>query len=84
MQTSGQGGGLGKQSLPPLTTTAKITPKIQNKFHPDMSESPAVWKSDNQGFKEATFIQMGRRAGVAETGREAQRGSVVQRANSRG
>ena len=30
-----------------------------------------VWKSNNQGYKEATFIQRGRKGGVAETGREA-------------
>ena len=25
-----------------------------------------MWKSDNQGFREATFIQTGRRGGVTE------------------
>ena len=38
-----------------------------------MSENQPLWNSDNQGFKEATFIQMGRRGGDAETGREAWR-----------
>ena len=36
-----------------------------------MSENRAAWKSDNQGFKEDTFIQTGRRRRVAEMGREA-------------
>ena len=35
--------------------------------------------SNNQGFKEATLIQTGRRGGVAEMGRKACRHSVVQR-----
>ena len=29
-----------------------------------------MWKSNNQGFKEATFIQMDRREGDTEMGRE--------------
>ena len=29
-----------------------------------------MWKSDNQGFKEDTFIQTGRRGGVAEGQRD--------------
>ena len=29
----------------------------KNKYHPELLENRAVWKSDNQRFKEATFIQ---------------------------
>ena len=35
-----------------------------------MSENQAVWKSKNQGLKEATFIQTGRRGRDPEIGRE--------------
>ena len=44
-----------------------------------MSENQAVRKSNNQGLKEATFIQMGRRGGDVERGREAQKGTMPQR-----
>ena len=33
-----------------------------------MPENQTVWKSDNQGFKEVTFIQTGRRDGDLESG----------------
>ena len=59
-QTSGQDGGVGKHGSPPSTTTAKITTRLQKKYHPESSENRAVWKSDKQGIKEVTFIQMGR------------------------
>ena len=41
----------------------KITTKLQNNYHPETSENHAVWKSDNQGIKEVTFTQMGKRGG---------------------
>ena len=56
MRTSGQGGGVGKQASPLCTSIAKTTATLQNKYHPELSENRAVWKADNQGFKEATFI----------------------------
>ena len=59
-------GGVGKHGLPPCTTTAKIKTKLQNSSHPESSENQAVWKFRNQGIKEVTFIQMGRRGGDAE------------------
>ena len=40
---------------------AKITNKPQNNYYSELSENWAVWKSDNQGIKEVTFIHMGRR-----------------------
>ena len=61
-RTSGQDGGVGKLHI----TTEKIKTRLQNKFHPDSLENQAVWKSDNQGLKEATYIQIGRRGGDAE------------------
>ena len=36
-----------------------------------------MWKSDNQGFKDATFIQTGRRGGDAEVRGEVQRGAEI-------
>ena len=33
-----------------------------------MPESQTVWKSDNQGVKEETFIQTGRRGGDRQPG----------------
>ena len=63
--------------MPPCTTTAKITTRLQNNYHPALSENQAVWKSNNQRFKEATFIQMGRRSGDAEKLREVQGGGEV-------
>ena len=67
--TSGQDGGIGKQGSPLRTTRAKITIKLQNNYHSEPSENWAVWKPGNQGIKEATCIQMGRRGRDMETGR---------------
>ena len=53
--------GISKHGSPPDKTTAKITTKIQNNYHPESSENRAIWKFNNQGIKEVTFIQMGRR-----------------------
>ena len=50
----------------------KITTKLQNNYHPESSENQAVWKSDNQGIKEVTFIQTCRRGGDMETSREVE------------
>ena len=52
---------------------AKITTRLQNKYHGDLSENQAVWQSDNQVLKEATFIQMDRSGGNSETCREVQK-----------
>ena len=51
---------MGKRGSPPHTTTAAITTELQDNYHPEPSENQAVVKSDNQGIKEATFIQIGR------------------------
>ena len=74
--TYSQEGGIGKHASPPCTTITKNIAILQNKCHPELSENQAVWKSDNQGFKEATFIQMGRRGGVVEMGGEAVRAAA--------
>ena len=59
----GPDGGVGTPASPPHTTVAEDTTRLQNRQHPEPSESPAVRKSDNQGFKEATLIRPGRRGG---------------------
>ena len=41
---------------------SKLTSK-QTKNHLELPENQTVWKSNNQGFKEAIFIQMGMRHG---------------------
>ena len=48
---SSQDGGIGKHSSPPHTTTAKITTKFQNNYHPELSDNWAKRKFNNQGIK---------------------------------
>ena len=55
--TSGQDGDVGKHASPPHTTTARITTRLKNKYHPELSENQTVWKFNNNGFREATFLQ---------------------------
>ena len=38
-RTSGQDGGTGKHGLSPCTNTAKMTTKLQNNCHPELSEN---------------------------------------------
>ena len=57
--TSGQDGDIGRHTLPPHATTERITTVSQNKWQLELSENQAVCKSNNQGFTEATFFQMG-------------------------
>ena len=52
--------------------------QISKLITPELSEKQAVWKSNNQGFKEDTFIQTDRKGTVVETGREVvQHGKVA-------
>ena len=44
--------------------------QFKNKEQPELRENQTVWKSDNQGDKEETFIQMGRRGRDRQPGRE--------------
>ena len=48
----------------------KDNDKFKNKKQPELAENQTVWKSDNQGVKEETFIQTGRRV---ETGSQVER-----------
>ena len=44
--------------------------QFKNKKQPELTENRTVWKSDNQGDKEETFIQTGRRGGERHPGGE--------------
>ena len=44
--------------------------QFKNKKQPELTENQTVLKSDNQGFKEDTFIQTGRRGGDGKPGGE--------------
>ena len=52
--------------------------QFKNKKQPELTENQTVWKSDNQGDKEETFIQTGRRDGDGQQGGEdSQQGGKV-------
>ena len=69
----------------PSSCYEKIAPRLQNKHHPEPSENQGVWKSDNQGFKETTLIQMGRIGRDMERGVERHRVTeVAQRSSGTG
>ena len=53
--------------------------QFKNKKQPELTENRTVWKSDNQGDKEETFIQIGRRGGNGQWG---QRGLMATRPDS--
>ena len=46
-----------------LLAQPKEGQQFKNKKQPALTENQTVWKSDNQGVKEETFIQTGRRGG---------------------
>ena len=46
----------------------KNNSKFKNKKQPELTENRTVWKSDNQGVKEETFIQTNRRGGDRKVG----------------
>ena len=56
-------------TLPPRTTKKKDNNKFKNKKQ-ELTENRTVWKSDNQGVKEGTFIQTGRRGGDGQASGE--------------
>ena len=51
--------------MPPHTTKRR-TKKKNNQ--PELTENQTVWKSDNQGVKEETFIQTSRSSGDRQLG----------------
>ena len=46
-----------------LIAQPKEEQEFENKKQAELTENRIVWKSDNQGDKEETFIQTGRRGG---------------------
>ena len=48
----------------------KDSNKFKNKKQPELAENQTVWKTDNQGIKEETFILTTRRGGDRQLGRE--------------
>ena len=51
--------------------------KFKHKKQPELPENQTVWKSNNQGIKEQTFIQTGRRGKDRELGREDSHGKAA-------
>ena len=45
----------------PLAQSKEGQQQFKNKKQPELTENWTVWKSDNQGDKEETFIQTSRR-----------------------
>ena len=69
-ESSGQDGGAGRYTVPPHRTKRRTTTNIKTKKQPELLENRPVWKSNNQGVKEETFIQTGRRGGDGQPGRQ--------------
>ena len=61
--TYGQDGGIDRYTVPPSHNQKKGKNKFKNKNQPELPENQTVWKSDNQGLKEESFMQTGRRGG---------------------
>ena len=63
ISTSGQNGGVGRHTVPTHTTKRMTTTNLKTKTTRTDKKNQTVWKSDNQGVKEKTLIQTGRRGG---------------------
>ena len=74
LRTFGQDGGIGRYTVPPCTTKRRTTTNLKSKKQPELPENRTVWKFDNQGVKEETFIQTSRRGGDKQPG---QRGHLA-------
>ena len=67
-RASGQDGGIGRHTVPPCTTK-RTTANLKTKNN-RTALNQTVWKSDNQGVKEETFIQTFiKRGGDGQLGR---------------
>ena len=51
-----------------LLAQPKEGEQFKNKKQPELTENRTVWNPDNQGVKEGTFIQTGRRGGDEQPG----------------
>ena len=50
-RTSCRDGDVGEHSLSPHTTIAKNTTRLQNKFHPELSDNRAMWNPTSRDLK---------------------------------
>ena len=76
LKTSDQNGGVGRHTVPPRTTKRR-TQQFKNKKQPELTDNRTVWKSDNQGDEEDTFIQTGRRGKDWQRGRRGPRSKAA-------
>ena len=67
MLTSSQDGDVGRYTAS-SHNQEKDNNKFKNKKQPKLPENRTVWKSDNQGVREETFIQTDRRGGDRQWG----------------
>ena len=70
MGTSRQDRGVGRFTLPPCTTKRRTTTNLKTK-------TTRTDRKLNEGIKEETFIQTGRRGGDGQPGREDSLSKVV-------
>ena len=70
MRTSGQDGGVSRYTMPHCTTKRRTTINLKTKKQPQLPENRTVWKCDNQGVKQETFIKTGRRGRDGQPGGE--------------
>ena len=68
MEISGQDGGVGRYTVPPCTTKRRTTTNLEKKISRTARISNCMEKSNNQGVKEETFIQTGRRGRDGQPG----------------
>ena len=54
--------------MPLHTTKRRTTTNLKTKTQQELTENQTVWKSNNQGIKEETFIQTGRRGRDGQLG----------------
>ena len=66
--TSGQDGGIGRHTVPPRTTKRRTTTNLKTKKQSELPGNRTLWKFDNQGVEEETFIQTGRRGRDGQLG----------------
>ena len=60
-----------------LLAQPKEGQQFKNKKQPALTENRTVWKSNNQGDKEETFIQTGRRGRDGQPGAERTPGKAA-------
>ena len=70
-ESSGQDEGVGRytSALLPCINERRITTNLKT-LATRLPEKQIVWKSNNQGVKEETFIQTGRRSGDRQQGQK--------------